>query len=181
MRHAMAALILALSVTACAAPPMPASGTASGMTAIASTTPTSAPTATASLVPPSETSTPEEPTSIPTSEASTSGGLDCKLISQSVRNGAHFAPRERFDVGWKVRNNGDGPWVQGSVVFTYLGGTKMFRSQVAQLETTVPHGQTTALVAEMVAPKNSGKYTTFWSLQQGTEYFCHVSLTINVP
>ncbi len=183
MRHALVFIALALLLTACAAPSMPTSSTASAPTATPSTTPaaTSSLTLTPSLIPPSETSTPEAPTATPTSETSASGGLDCKLLSQSVRNGAHFGARERFSVGWKVRNSGDEAWDPDSVVFTYLGGTKMFRSQLVQLEGTVSHGQTVALVADMVAPKNTGKYTTFWTLRQGTQDFCHVSLTIYVP
>ncbi len=182
MKRATVFLVLALFLADCAPQSMAGPLTASAPTMSPSSTlaPSSAPTTTPSIVVPSETSTPEAPTP-PTAETQLSGGLDCKLLSQSVRNGAHFGPRERFDVGWKVRNNGDAAWDPNSVVFTFLGGTKMFRSQVVQLVETVPHGQTVALVADMVAPRQSGKYTTFWTLRSGTEYFCRVSLTINVP
>ncbi len=182
MRRAVVFLVLAIFLADCAPQPTPVPSTTSAPTLGPSATPapTSALAATPSIAVPSETSTPEAPTP-PTAETPLSGGFDCKLLSQSIRNGTHFGPRDRFDVGWKVRNVGESAWDPSSVVFTFLGGTKMFRSQVVQLEETVPHGQTVALVADMVAPRQSGKYTTFWTLRSGTEYFCRVSLTINVP
>ncbi len=109
------------------------------------------------------------------------GDLDCKLLSQSVRNGAHFAPTERFSIGWKVRNSGTLTWDAGSVYFAYFSGSRMDREDLYALPETVDPGNTVALSASMAAPKRPGGYTTTWALRRGDNRFCRVSLTINVP
>lgn len=103
------------------------------------------------------------------------------MLSQSVRNGSHFGPRERFDVGWKVRNNSGTSWDPGTVYFAYFSGTKMYQAPRYDLPTSVSRGDTVALGASMLAPKSSGSYTTVWSLRSGSEDFCHVVLRIVVP
>jgi hypothetical protein len=110
-----------------------------------------------------------------------SGDLECRVLTQSVRNGVHRSPNERFDVGWKVRNTGRLGWDAGTVYFAYSGGTKMDRDDVYYLPDTVSPGNTAALSASMVAPRRDGGYTTIWSLHRGADRFCRVSLTIYVP
>ena len=110
-----------------------------------------------------------------------SGDLECRVLTQSVRNGVHFDPGESFDVGWKVRNTGRLGWDAGVVYFAYSGGRKMDRDDVYYLPGTVSPGNVAALSASMVAPRKAGGYTTIWSLHRGAERFCSVSLTIYVP
>ena len=110
-----------------------------------------------------------------------SGDLECRVLTQSVRNGVHFSPGESFDVGWKVRNTGRLGWDAGVVYFAYSGGRKMDRDDVYYLPGTVSPGNTAALSASMVAPRKPGGYTTIWSLHRGANRFCQVSLTIYVP
>lgn len=110
-----------------------------------------------------------------------SGDLECRVLTQSVRNGVHFDPGESFDVGWKVRNTGRLGWDAGVVYFAYSGGRKMDRDDVYYLPGTVSPGNVAALSASMVAPKKAGGYTTNWSLHRGADRFCRVSLTIYVP
>jgi hypothetical protein len=98
-----------------------------------------------------------------------------------VRNGAHFEPSARFDVGWKVKNTGTLAWEGGSVYFAYFGGSKMDRADVYALPESVPAGAKVALSASLVAPKRPGGYTTTWALRRGESRFCRVSLTIYVP
>jgi hypothetical protein len=110
-----------------------------------------------------------------------SGDLDCRVLSQSVRNGVHFDPGESFNVGWKVRNTGRLGWDAGVVYFAYSGGRKMDRDDVYHLPETVSPSNVAALSASMVAPRKAGGYTTIWSLHRGADRFCQVSLTIYVP
>ncbi len=84
-------------------------------------------------------------------------------------------------MAWQVQNTGTAPWDPDRVDFTYYGGTKMYASTPTHLAQTVASGDIVLLVADLVAPKNPGKYTTVWALRQGDEYFCQVRLTINVP
>jgi len=84
-------------------------------------------------------------------------------------------------MSWKVINRGTAGWYPGSVEFTFFGGDKMYQFPRTQLQTGVAPGDTAALVADLVAPKNPNKYRTFWGLRRGNDYFCRVSLTIYVP
>ena len=138
---------------------------------------TSTPTAALSPTPlPTDT-----PSPMPTSTESISDQLSCKLLSQSIKNGRHFSPKEDFEMGWLVRNNGTVTWDPNSIDFAYYSGSKMYLFSPAHLQTSVAHGETVALGASLVAPKASGSYTTVWALRQGTYDFCHVSLRIIVP
>lgn len=84
-------------------------------------------------------------------------------------------------MGWKVRNTGTAAWDPATMEFSYLGGTKMYASTPTHLPRLVESGENVLLVADLVAPKNPGKYTTVWALKQDDEYFCQVRLTIYVP
>jgi hypothetical protein len=109
------------------------------------------------------------------------GELDCRVLSQSVRNGARIGARERFEMGWKVRNRGTLTWDPENVDFVYFSGTRMYQAERFNLPTAVNSGETVALGASLLAPKNSGSYATVWALRRGENRFCHVSLRIVVP
>jgi len=119
-----------------------------------------------------------EPTLWPTPTAPSA--LDCTLNWQSPGNGVKYHPRDFFTVGWKVTNTGSATWSPGSVELTYVGGSKLYLSPSVQLKTGVPRGQAVILNAEMRAPRKLDRYTTYWSLRQGTTYFCNLALTIYV-
>jgi len=106
--------------------------------------------------------------------------LDCQLIWQSPGNGAKYKARQEFTVGWKVRNTGTASWDADSVEFTYLGGAKLYDYPVVHLKTIVPPGQEVVLSVHMRAPRNSTKYTTYWSLRQRDTFFCRLMLSIYV-
>jgi hypothetical protein len=131
--------------------------------------PSSTPTPTILFSLPSSTPTPTVPSE-----------LDCKLNWQSPGNGITYQPKEHFTVGWKVTNNGTAAWDAGSVVFTYLGGAKLYDYALVHLQTTVAPGQAVILSVPMRAPRNSTKYTTYWSLRRGDTFFCRVMLSIYV-
>ncbi len=179
-------MALALLLAACAAPSTPTPTLVP--TSARTPTPSTSPGPTLSLTP--TPSTTPEPTltlaptflfRMPSQTSTPSRVLDCQLLSQSVPNGTHFGPKERFDIAWKVTNTGAADWYPGIVEFAFLGGARMYQSPVVHLQTRVVSGDTVALDVDMVAPKNSTKYTTFWGLRRGNDAFCRVSLTIYVP
>jgi hypothetical protein len=140
------------------------------------------PTETATLTPmptPTETLTPTM-TLTPFLSAS-AGEFNCRVLSQSVRNGTHFGPRQHFEMGWNVRNNGDVDWDPGSVDFAYFSGTKMFQAEFLPLPEAVQTGALANLSAGLVSPKKDGTYTTVWALRHGENHFCYVSVKIIVP
>jgi Ig-like domain-containing protein len=170
--HKTMILLLALATVATACQPAP--------------TPKPSATPSPSLMPtlgPTElpTLTPAPILLTPTFEAAAADILSCRVISQAMRNGRHLGYRERFDMGWKVKNTGNVVWDPASVDFVFSGGSRMYQSATAKLQKSVDPGNNVILVADLLTPKAHGHYTTFWSLRRGTEYFCRVSLTIFVP
>lgn len=130
---------------------------------------------------PTSTST-VTPTVTPTPFLSpTPGLLSCKLLWQSPRNGTHYDPKENFNTGWSVSNTGTVQWDPSSISFAYLRGTRMHRDDFVELQASVAPGTTVVLTAPLRAPKVDGTYTTVWALHRGQDYFCTVSLRINVP
>ncbi len=195
MKHAMALVALALVVEACAAPSTPAPAPTSTRTPAPppSDTPTAASTVTMS---PSRTPFPtwtpsSTPLPIPTlsfhfypsqtaSPGPTPSPLQCIVQTQRPADGAYFKPKEHFDINWKVLNTGTDGWDPGSVELVYVAGTRTAMSLAIRLEAPADPGEMAGLVAELVAPKNPGTYSTIWSLRRGKDYFCRVGLKFYV-
>ena len=186
MRKALLLMVPALLALACATliPPTAVPTQALTPTSSASPEPTLSPSASPSptlATTPSLTPYPAfayAATLWPTPTAPSA--LDCRLNWQSPGNGIKFKPRDSFSAGWKVTNTGTATWTPGSVEFDYVGGAKLYIYPRVQLRTGVPPGQSVILTAEMRAPKNLSRYTTYWSLRQESKYFCTVALTIYV-
>lgn len=164
---------------------------ASTQTAVAM--PTS--TATATFTPtPRNTDTPEptatatvlfifftpSPIVLQPTAGSSSKSYACQVLSVSPANGTSFATRTDFDAKWKVKNIGVKDWESNSVDYIYISGDKIHKVAGYDLGKTVKAGETRELIADMLAPKNPGTYTTNWGLQVGSDAFCNFSLTIVV-
>ena len=140
------------------------------------------PTETATLTPsPTATETPTPTMTLTPFLSASAGEFNCRVLSQSVRNGTHFGPRERFEMGWKVRNNGDVDWDPASVDFAFFSGTRMYQAEFLPLAEGVHTGALANLTAGLVSPKKDGTYTTVWALRRGQNRFCYVSVKIIVP
>jgi hypothetical protein len=188
-------MAVALFLAGCGAQPNPTATPTSVVTATRLTAPVATPsetpapsataeptaTSTATVTPlPTWTFTPIVLFFSPTASNTPIGPLDCSLTMQSIENGHEVSPGERFTMGWQVTNTGSATWYPGTVLFSYIGGSKLALYPETQLQLSVPPGGTTTLSVEMKAPKNSTLYTTFWSLRQGKTYFCRVRLSIYV-
>ncbi len=106
--------------------------------------------------------------------------LDCRLMWQSPGSGITYDPGEVFTVGWNVMNTGSETWDPSNVVFTYLGGNKMYDYPLVKLKSSVSPGEQVVLSVGMRAPKNSTFYTTYWSLREGNTFFCILTVSIYV-
>lgn len=174
------------------------------MTATARALPTDTPTATVTPTPrntdtPTPTETPTvifilsspTPIVIPTftqvsfgggsgSGGSSSSSFSCRVEGQDPPNGAVFNPRTDFDGRWTVRNNGQRTWDRNSVDYVYLSGDQYHTVSGYDFSTNVAPGGTADIIVDMRAPRNSGTYTTRWTLRVGSDNFCTLSLTIVV-
>ena len=180
MKNILISIVVALLLAGCVGLPAPAATPTDTPLPLPTLTPapTLSPTALFELQ--ISTATLQAAGTAPSAETLAATFLSCRVISQGVRNGTKFDPKETFDMGWNVRNNGEAVWDPGLIEFTYYSGSKLHVSAVSQLATAVGPGETTLLVADMVAPRGSGSYTTVWTLRRGDEDFCHVNLTITV-
>jgi hypothetical protein len=102
-----------------------------------------------------------------------SANYACQILSVSPANGTSMNENTDFDTNWNIKN-------RNSVDFIYFSGTKMHKVAGYDLRENVNKGASTTLGVDMVAPKDSGTYTTTWTLRVGDDDFCKMSITINV-
>ena len=112
--------------------------------------------------------------------SSSSANYACQVLSVSPANGTSMSKNTDFDAVWSVKNIGQKTWDSNSVDFVYDSGAKFYKVAGYDLKSSVKPGETTSLGADMVAPKDSGTYTTTWALRVGQNYFCKMNLTMNV-
>jgi len=112
--------------------------------------------------------------------SSSSANFACQVISVTPANGTEFKARADFDTTWRVKNTGQKTWARNSVDFVYDSGSKINKVSGYDLSNNVKVGEQIDLSADMEAPKNSGAYTTTWTLRVGSTDFCKMSITINV-
>jgi len=120
------------------------------------------------------------PTFTGINDATVKKDYSCIPISVNPVNGAGFDPRVSFDATWKIKNNGKKEWDRQDVDYIYESGDKFHKVSGYDLRKSVPVGVTTDVVVAMEAPKNTGTYTTYWTLRTGTGEFCKLGLTIVV-
>jgi hypothetical protein len=150
-------------------------------------TETPSPTATATVI--FVLSTPT-PLVIPTFTNVSSGGgggggissqnYSCHVTGVKPANGSSFNPRDDFDAVWTVRNNGQKNWDRTTVDYIYSSGDKIHKISGYDLDENVRVGNSIDLGVDMQAPKDSGNYTTTWTMRAGNKTFCTLTLTINV-
>ena len=119
---------------------------------------------------------------IPTSTSpftSSSAGSDCELVGLTPYR-PRLNPGESFDTTWTFKNTGDKPWLDNNTDFVHSGGTDMHKKDAYDLPYSVPPNGEIAITVSMVAPKNSGSYTTTWSIKIKKETICKASTEITV-
>jgi len=124
------------------------------------------------------------PLVIPTFTSSGGGtsteNYSCQVTRVSPANGSNFNPRDDFDAIWTVRNNGQKNWDRNSVDYIYSSGAKIHKISGYDLDENVRTGNSIDLGVDMQADKNSGTYTTTWTMRAGSKTFCTLTLTIVV-
>ena len=202
-------LIMACVIPTVASPSVPtidpgAASTFIAQTVIAASTRTAAAipslTPTATLTPTRNTETPEPsatatvifilssptPLVIPTFTLANTGGgsssdnFACRITRVSPANGTRFNSRDDFDAVWTVTNIGQKNWDRNSVDYIFSSGDKLHKVSGYDLSKNVRVGDSLDLGVDMQAPKNSGTYTTTWTMRSGDKKFCTMTLTIVV-
>ncbi len=178
MRKIILSVVLVVLLTACNAPFVAQPAT---QTPIPTVTPQPTLTPEPTLIPITLPTTAAVRATFTASAAdSTRPELDCKVLSQSLKNGAKFTPRERFDISWMIQNTGSATWEPGVVELAYAGGNKLYHYQPIQLTHSSPPGDIMTLSADMIAPQTRNDYSMVWALRRGDEYFCRMYVSIRV-
>ena len=71
-------------------------------------------------------------------------------------------------------------WDRTSVDYIYSSGDKFHKISGYDMSSNVTVGESIDLGVDMQAPKNSGTYTTTWTMRAGSKTFCNMTLTIVV-
>jgi hypothetical protein len=89
--------------------------------------------------------------------------------------------RADFDAVWTVKNTGSVTWDMSSVDYGYLSGTKMYKHNSRyDMTQSVKPGESVKITVDMLAPNQSGLYTTSWALLQSGTNLCTLSLDVRV-
>jgi len=146
-------------------------------------TPTSSPTITPTVIFVLSSPTPlviPTFTGLPSSGDSSSANYACRITKVSPANGSSFNARDDFDAVWTVSNIGQKNWDRNTVDYIYSSGDKFHKISGYDLSKNVKIGESLELGVDMQAPKNSGTYTTTWTMRAGDKTFCNMTLTIVV-
>jgi Ig-like domain from next to BRCA1 gene len=142
-------------------------------------TPSPTPTATVIFIFPTFTP-PVIPTLTSSGGGTSSQNYSCQLTRTVPAMGSVFNPRDDFDAIWTVRNNGQKNWDRNSVDYVYSSGAKIHKISGYDLPENVRTGNSVDLGVDMQAPKDTGTYTTTWTMRAGSKTFCTLTLTIVV-
>jgi len=145
-------------------------------------TPTSEPTATATLVPPTQTPlpsfTPVPPTATKT-YTSTPSAYQCSIVSQSPALGAKMDTGFDFDAVWKLKNTGLEDWIVGEIDIVYSSGDKLQKyGDAYDIAENVEPGEEITIVIDMLAPGTAGTYKAVWKMVRGSTTVCTMNLNI---
>jgi Ig-like domain-containing protein len=163
----------AATQTALQAPPTLTPTYTAVPTKTASVTPSPSPTFVFLLA--SLTNTPKTPTFEPGS-----GDFSCQLTAQTPEDGAVMKAKQSFTTSWTVLNTGGSAWDANSTDFVFVSGAKLSPLKAADLPQTVASGESTTLKLSMQAPNSADTYKTVWTLHNGKNTFCRVTLSIVV-
>lgn len=82
-------------------------------------------------------------------------------ISSSPADLTTFTPGAKFDATWQVKNTGTTTW-KPEYYIRFARGTDMGEAPRFYLDQSVKPGDTVSLVADLVAPPNSGTYVAYY-------------------
>lgn len=147
----------------------------------ATITPTPTATFVISSPTPSLTVTPSpEPTSTNISSGSGTVLYACDIVGLSPESGVIVKPGEEFKWIWRVTNIGTTAWRPETTFAVYKSGSAFYVKKEVQLGEPASIGETIQVIIKMRAPKETGTYTTTWSLHKGIHDFCYADLRIVV-
>lgn len=92
------------------------------------------------------------------------GPDQAKLVSQTPTDGTAFNPSNSFDAVWTMKNIGTSTWNDHYYFRFGKKGTNLALTDRYYIHGTVKPGESTQLIADMVAPSGEGRYVSYWEL-----------------
>jgi len=81
----------------------------------------------------------------------------------TVSDGTVFLPGSQFTKIWRLKNTGACNW-DNKVALIYIGGDYMGSPKTYPINSLISPGESVDISVALVAPENSGKYTSRWML-----------------
>ncbi|PKO06637.1 MAG: hypothetical protein CVU41_05930 [Chloroflexi bacterium HGW-Chloroflexi-3] len=102
-------------------------------------------------------------------------------VSSSPALSAVMKAGEDFDAVWTVKNISGKTWETGTLDYKYIRGTELHKYEsLYDFNETVKSGDSVKIRVDMLAPHQTGTYTTNWALVQGSNIICNLPITIIV-
>jgi len=80
----------------------------------------------------------------------------------TIPDGTPLSPNEQFFKVWKLRNEGQAAWPQGTML-GHVGGDKLSMAECVPVEATLA-GEEREVTVDMVTPSKPGRYVSYWRL-----------------
>ncbi|MBT3187774.1 MAG: hypothetical protein HN736_13455 [Anaerolineae bacterium] len=122
------------------------------------------------------------PAYTPTNITSGSGDIlyACNIVKLSPESTYTVKPNEEFKWTWEVENIGTAKWWPDTAQVKYASGAEYYIKKHAAIDKPTDPGEIAIFKIKMRAPKETGTYTTTWSMRKGIHYFCYAQLKIVV-
>jgi hypothetical protein len=127
-------------------------------TAVATSAPTAQPTEAPTVAPT------EAPTEEPTAEPAACTYLATFVKDVTIADNSLVAAGARFVKTWRIRNDGSCTWGPDGFALVFTGGDHLGGPDQVPISTSVAPGQTIDVSVNLVAPNQSGTYTSDWML-----------------
>jgi ABC-type amino acid transport substrate-binding protein len=85
-----------------------------------------------------------------------------------------------FDTVWTVKNVSGADWLQNSVDYKYISGTKLHQKDSYDFTQTIKNGESGKVIVDMLAPSEPGIYTTQWAILSGNQVLCVLNIVVTV-
>jgi hypothetical protein len=103
----------------------------------------------------------------------------CQVNHQSPYYKQHFGPGADFDATWTLENTGFESWDPDTVDFRYLRGYKFQKNtDIFNFKSAVRPQNTVDIRVDMLAPRETGEFTSVWALMDNGNLLCAVMIDL---
>lgn len=121
------------------------------------------------------------PATLAPAATATPSSYNCSVTDSSPDFGWDIRPGGDFDGRWTVKNTGTDAWKASEVDIKFVSGTKFHTNvEAMDLGADVAKDGSYSIVVDMLAPNETGRFSTTWAVVRGSQTLCVLPLTIDV-